>query len=150
MNFSCLGIEPCSEVYPNLWVGSRDSLLLNLRDEGFRALILCAREIQPSASQFPGVSVFRCPFDDDSTKQLSELEKRMVREAGLFVAREIQSNRRTLVTCHAGINRSALVAALALVDIGFSVADAVEQIRSGRDASCLNNKVFLEFLGAPR
>ena len=150
MNFVCMGLEPLSEVYPNLWVGSQESLGSDLRSKGFRSLVLCAKEIQPQAAQFPGVPVFRCPFEDDPTKQLNDLEKRMIREASSFVAREIQSNRPVLVTCHAGINRSALVSALALTEIGFTAKDAVDQIRAGRDAVCLNNPIFLDFLGASR
>jgi protein-tyrosine phosphatase len=52
----------------------------------------------------------------------------------------------TLVHCQAGLNRSSLIAGLALVLDGMSGNEAVETIRRERSAACLCNPEFEEFL----
>jgi protein-tyrosine phosphatase len=51
-----------------------------------------------------------------------------------------------LVRCQAGLNRSALVAALALVHAGQSPQEAVDAIRAGRSLNCLFNRDFVQYL----
>ena len=47
-----------------------------------------------------------------------------------------------LVHCQAGINRSNLVAATALIKMGYAPADAVALLRERRDPAVLANKTF--------
>lgn len=54
----------------------------------------------------------------------------------------------TLVHCSAGLNRSALVVALALVKRGMTPGDAIALIRSKRGTDALHNKTFTEWLMA--
>ena len=52
----------------------------------------------------------------------------------------------TLVHCQAGLNRSGLVAATALVLDGFTAAEAVATLRASRSPAVLCNPAFLEML----
>ena len=44
--------------------------------------------------------------------------------------------------CQAGLNRSSLVAALALVHRGLAPQEAIDAIRAGRSPNCLFNRSF--------
>lgn len=52
----------------------------------------------------------------------------------------------TLLHCTAGMNRSALIAALVLIKDGMSPSDAIEMIREKRFVECLSNKTFHDWL----
>jgi protein-tyrosine phosphatase len=54
----------------------------------------------------------------------------------------------TLVHCSAGLNRSALVVALALIKRGMTPGDAIALIRSKRGSDALHNKTFTDWLMA--
>lgn len=61
------------------------------------------------------------------------------------IARWVNSCRRegpTLVHCQAGLNRSSLVVACALVQEGMSGTEAIDLIREKRSPACLCNKSF--------
>lgn len=51
-----------------------------------------------------------------------------------------------LVHCQAGLNRSSLVAARALMLAGASADEAIRQIREARSPACLCNPLFEDFL----
>jgi protein-tyrosine phosphatase len=61
-------------------------------------------------------------------------------------ARHVQSGRQVLVRCRAGINRSALVAGLALVQLGYRPDEAVFMMRRARSPYVLFNDSFAAFL----
>lgn len=52
----------------------------------------------------------------------------------------------TLVHCAAGINRSAMVLALALIHDGMKPEDAIALIRTKRSKLCLSNETFEQWL----
>ena len=52
----------------------------------------------------------------------------------------------TLVHCQAGINRSGLVTALALIEEGMKAVDAITLLRSKRSPAVLCNRAFEEWL----
>lgn len=52
----------------------------------------------------------------------------------------------TLVHCTAGINRSSLIVALALIHKGMKPADAISLIREKRSEICLSNQTFESWL----
>lgn len=54
----------------------------------------------------------------------------------------------TLVHCSAGLNRSALVVALALIKRGMTPGDAIALIRSKRGPEALHNQTFTDWLMA--
>lgn len=127
------------EVYPNLWVGAKPPLGNYLRNHGTQVLVLCAMEFQPHAEQFPGVTVLRCPIDD-ATPTPSEVM--LVKQTARDVARHVKHGRHTLVTCQMSLNRSALVASLAMIHLGVKPTEAIARVRAKRGEYALCNKDF--------
>lgn len=100
-----------------LYIGAEPPAGPGLYASGFDVLVLCAEEFQPPVSQFPGLSVIHVPFDD-STNRLRANQLRRLQIVALQVAEEWKLGKRILVTCHMGINRSALMSALVLSAAG--------------------------------
>lgn len=65
-----------------------------------------------------------------------------------LAADRVQAGKRVLVRCQAGLNRSSLVAALAMVRLGVEPQDAIDRIRAGRHVNCLFNRSFVEHVRA--
>lgn len=127
------------EVYPNLWVGAKPPLGVYLRDHNTKVLVLCAMEFQPHERSFPGVTVLRCPIDDAT---LTPGEVMLVKQTAKDVARHVKHGRHTLVTCQMGLNRSALVASLAMIHLGVKPVEAITKVRAKRGQYALCNKDF--------
>jgi protein-tyrosine phosphatase len=131
----------CSNIAKRLWVGAVPPFDRDLPD--FDVLVLCAKELQPAQLAFHG-HVIRCPVPDG---QLEMHELKRVLLSGRAVAENLRSGKRVLVTCAAGLNRSALVAALALgLVTRMPVHEILVLIRSRRKPDCLYNKHFVEIL----
>jgi protein-tyrosine phosphatase len=69
-----------------------------------------------------------------------------VRAAARTVAQRVQAVRRVLVHCWAGLNRSGVVSARALMFMGVPVTDAIARVRSARGVWALSNAAFVEWL----
>ncbi|MFG2333377.1 protein phosphatase [Streptomyces sp. NPDC048604] len=69
-----------------------------------------------------------------------------VREAAAATAAAVRDGRPTLVRCFAGYNRSGLVTAQALVELGLDAEEAVALIRRRRSSWALHNEVFVQYL----
>ena len=82
----------------------------------FDMVVMCAAENQPELA-FHG-TVVRCPLQDS---QLSLSELTYAVGASRAVAFALAGGQRVLVTCHAGLNRSALVVLMARVIPGVSL-----------------------------
>lgn len=65
-----------------------------------------------------------------------------------LTADRVREGRTVLVRCQAGLNRSSLVAALALVELGLQPQEAIDRIRAGRHVNCLFNRSFVEHVRA--
>lgn len=63
-----------------------------------------------------------------------------------FAHAEWKNNKKVLVRCQAGLNRSSLVTALVLIREGYTPEDAVALIREKRNEFCLFNKEFEDFI----
>jgi len=125
----------------SLWVGAAPPFDRDL--PGFDVLVLCTKEIQPEQVGFHGYTV-RCPISDDI---LSPLEIRLVLEAAPLVSDSMVARRHVLVTCAQGINRSVLVASLALARITrLSADDLIRIMRRRRHPSALYNPHFQDLL----
>lgn len=108
----------------------------------FDVLVLCAEELQPPASAYPGVTVLHVPLDDaDPTGD--EILRAVA--AGKNVAARLRQGARVLVTCAQGRNRSGLVVGLALEELDVPWATAVRRIRQNRE-NALTNRAFVRFL----
>jgi protein-tyrosine phosphatase len=131
-----------SAISRRLWVGSVPPFDRELPD--FQMLVLCAYEHQPKPADiaFQG-SVVRCPILDDTP---TPWEKQRVLDAARQVATALSAKQTVLVTCHAGRNRSALVAGLSLCMVTrASGAQIVEVLRSRRP-NALTNPHFVGLL----
>ena len=71
-------------------------------------------------------------------------------ESELYALAECVNNYRdrgvTLVHCQAGLNRSGLVAALSMIQMGMTPKNAIAILRNKRSPAVLCNKVFEEWL----
>lgn len=124
----------------SLWVGGKPPLD---REIPFDTLVLCAREVQPERLGF-SKQVIRVPLPDSS---LSSYELRRALAGGQQVAAALAGRRRVLVTCYAGLNRSALVASLALGLVTRMEPDQIiELMRTRRSPDALHNPHFVEYI----
>lgn len=127
-------------IAPKLWVGSapeEDACRV------FDVVVLCAEEYQPALSCAVYVG-----FNDTQTPSTRDV-KQAVRAAKV-VAAERAKGKRVLVTCAAGVNRSALVAAMALLIEGSSARSAIRALRKHRKPpngmTPLRNRAFVRLL----
>lgn len=138
-----MSLSDRSEIAPRLFVGSKPSLG---RLEGVDVLVLAAEEYQPDAAKFPGVEVMHMPIDD-SALGMSAHEVVAVLQTAARVARRLRAGRAVLVTCQMGLNRSALVAAIALHEIyGMTADEIIRRLRVARGAYSMSNPHFERML----
>lgn len=130
-----------SLIVPNLAIGSVPPRGKLLRDYGVDVLVLAAKEAQPPSSDFPGVRVIHAPYADRFFEPLAPATKRRVVQVAKQVADALKEKQNVLVTCLMGLNRSGLIAGLALRFLGMSGPEAVDQIRLKR-AGALSNPTF--------
>jgi protein-tyrosine phosphatase len=108
----------------------------------FDVVVLAAMEIQPRA--LPGnPEILRVPLDD--AKPTAE-EIRLAILAARKVSRRLRADKRVLVTCHMGLNRSGLVTGLTLIELGATADQAVRAVRRARGSLALSNPHFVEVL----
>lgn len=69
-----------------------------------------------------------------------------VQDLARATARAVAGGRTVLVRCHSGYNRSGLVVAQALVELGHDAATAVGLIQEKRSPWALNNTTFRDYL----
>jgi hypothetical protein len=133
-----------NEVAPNLFVGRRPV-------PGSRfdvdTIVLAAMEYQLPASLFPGVEVLHVPLDDAPRQPMRPEEIEGAIFTGQRVARRLRMGKRVLSTCAMGLNRSSLVAALAMSEVyGMGADEIVERIRQARGEWALSNPHFVQLL----
>ena len=136
------------ELRDRLWQGSAPPMGPRVARAGFDLLVLCAEEYQPAAESFGGVRVLHAPNDD--AFKLTKSQWRGAQKASLEVADALERGEKVLVTCAAGLNRSGLVSALAMLRLAGTAADAgavVAQIQTRRFMA-LCNDAFVEFVHA--
>lgn len=133
----------CSEVAPGLWIGSTPANA-GETDPMFNVVVQLyssepynyhAHQVLVTATMFDTATNPLNPFPDD------KLLKNLARLTALAVARM----KPVLVHCHQGLNRSGLVAALALCRMGVKPEAAVMQVMQRRQGS-LFNRQFVEWI----
>ena len=133
-----------SEVIPGLYVGSKPS---PGRHEGVDVIVLAAMEYQPPAHLFPGTEVIHAPLDDAPGRHMRADEISIATKAADRVARLLRSDRRVLITCQLGRNRSSPIAALAMHDVyGMSADEIIARLRRARGSWALSNPNFEKLL----
>lgn len=123
-------------------------------------VVLCAQELQPPASAYPGVAVRHAPFSDHGEPPTRN-EIMTAMHAASTVRSALDRGEDVLVTCHMGLNRSGLVSALALMMPhgrrgNFWLSDetpacltsdqAIALVRRARGEHALGNKWFIRVL----
>jgi protein-tyrosine phosphatase len=125
-----------------LWIGSQP----RPRAAGhFDVIVLCAEELQNIPLQ--GAHVVKAPLDDYKPTA-REVQTALSAARTVHILRK--RGKRVLVTCAQGVNRSSLVAALALMADGMPAETAVHRIRALRKPpngmTPLTNPYFVELL----
>ena len=129
-----------SAVARRLWIGGVPPFD---RDLPFQVLVLCALEHQPEALAFRG-QVIRCPITDGP---LSPRETQWALDAARGVGSALAGGKTVLVTCHAGRNRSALVAGLGLGMVTrMKPEQIVTLVRTKRSLLAFSNPHFVRLL----
>ncbi len=147
-------ILDASELVTGLWQGSLPPPGGAVRAAGFKVLVLCAREYQLQANDYPGVQVVHAPNDDHDHLPLNRDKLQIALGGAHAVATAVREGLPTLVTCAAGLNRSGLVSALSLhLLFGWPGQECVELVQRRRPSSpvhpgrpALNNKEFVAAL----
>lgn len=133
-----------NEVARNLFVGSKP---LPGRHAGIDVIILTAMEYQPPAELFPETEVIHVPLDDAPDRPMRHDEIAAALGGATRVARRLNEGRRVLVTCAMGLNRSALVAALAMHEVhGMGADEIIARLRRARGSWALSNPNFEKLL----
>jgi protein-tyrosine phosphatase len=136
------------KVGKNLWVGGLPTDPSAV-DKNFDALVLAAKEFQDvfPVHKFPGTQVIHAPMNDAKP---SQAEADQAVDAGVKVMKLNLAGKKVLVTCAAGVNRSALIAAIAMMSSGLSADDAISRIRKHREppsgSTPLKNQHFVQML----
>jgi len=127
-----------SRIHPRLWQGNKYSLHQRIATQ-FQLIVLCAAEVQPARDEFPShVKIIRCPLHDVE-EPLSELDANRVMHTAQRAARSVLHDRRTLITCRGGFNRSGLVMATTLhLLTGRPGVECVQVVRRRREGALFN------------
>jgi len=134
------------EIVPRrLYVGAHPRGWVPKRGEEFDLHVLTARELPKTDLRIAKDWIY-VPLDD-KPGLVSTHEANMIRDAANRVAAAIVSGERVLVTCHMGINRSATVAARALMAAGNSAEKSIALVRAKRPGT-LQNPDFVAWLKA--
>lgn len=130
-----------SNITTRLWIGSKPPFDRDL--PAFDVIVLCAQELQPDRLAFARKAL-RVPLPDSA---LNSDELRRAVMGGKEVAKGLRSGKRVLVTCAAGLNRSALVASLGLgMATTLSADQIIELVRARRGSYALHNPHFVEYI----
>nr|BFE55772.1 dual specificity protein phosphatase family protein [Dactylosporangium thailandense] len=138
--------DPWNEIVGGLWMGGHHHL-----DAGVVVPAVVGSEFDLVVSLHerdghgpdPGVE-HRVVDVPDQPLRADQLEA--VRRVAELTADAVRADRRVLVRCHRGYNRSGLVIAHALVLLGHQPDDAIDMIRRRRSTRALNNATFVDYI----
>ena len=139
--------DPWNEVVPGLFMGGHDVRAQSptacvVGDEFDLVVSLTSR---PGYGPSPGVEHVIARLAD---AVLDPPGVARVQELGSLVAAAVTDGRRVLVRCSGGLNRSGVVVAEALVQLGRSPEEALALVRAARGPWALTNPGFVAYLGA--
>ncbi|MEV8096919.1 protein phosphatase [Kitasatospora sp. NPDC085879] len=138
---------PWDEIVPGLWMGGHywtdPAGELQLAVAGGEFDLVVSLYAAPGHGPAPGVEhlVAEIPDAPLAAGQIKDVQ-RLARAA----AQAVSARRAVLVRCHSGYNRSGLVVAQALVELGAEPAAAVGLVRRRRSPWALHNHVFEDYL----
>ncbi len=134
-----------ARVFGTLWIGSAPEP--NCEElKNWDALVLSAWEHQPPPAGFCGLLVLSLDLDDSGPPP-TDAEVRAAKKAAHQVSCWLRAEKRVLVTCRMGLNRSGLIVALALIEAyGLHPRFAIETVRRARGSEALNNPHFRKII----
>lgn len=146
---------PWDEIVPGLWMGCHDYMEYPDAPYESDAFILPDDfDIVFSLYRRHGLAVpdgierKELFVRDDRINGLSPDDTNKVRAFADEAYDHHQAGRKVLVRCQAGLNRSGLVVALALLRMGYSASEAVALIRERRSPWALYNERFVGLINA--
>lgn len=131
------GLNEADEIIPGLWMGCNPTSIDQYD---------CVFSVTTHRTNYQipvGKRVYITPFEDEDKIPPYEFLVSIVDE--VYNQRNIQ-NRKVLVHCTAGINRSGLIVAMVMEYIGWEINQAIAHIRKTRGDVCLYNKTFTDWL----
>ncbi|MFE2144828.1 protein phosphatase [Streptomyces sp. NPDC059456] len=138
---------PWNEITTGLWMGghqwtdpSGDRHAAVVGTEFGLVISLFSR---PGHGPGPGIEHLVAEMPD---RPLTAEQIHAVQQLARTAARAVRDGRTVLVRCHSGYNRSGLVVAQALIELGWETTTAVETIRRNRSPFALHNRIFEEYL----
>jgi protein-tyrosine phosphatase len=137
-----------TEVLPNLWIGGTDDddilgrgeVEPRITLENFDTVVTLHAWSNPADW---GVKELRYAFHDGEVKDFDPAELKFLVDAIFF---DWQREKRVLVRCLAGLNRSALVVTMFLMHIGYGAQEAIDLLRGLRSKWVLHNENFENWL----
>jgi len=138
---------PAKEIVPGLWVGSQgDSRSLDfMRRHDIRLVVNCSRNIPSRFRKGQGIKYLRVAVDDAPYEQNEML--RALPAVVPAIDEMLRAGRGVLVHCHAGMQRSAAVAAGYLMwKRGLSARQAMAQVNRVKEETFWPAPTFAEAL----
>ncbi|MFE0465303.1 protein phosphatase [Kitasatospora sp. NPDC058965] len=136
-----------NEVRPRLWLGGHfwvgpdgDVQTAVVGAEFDLVISLFTR---PGHGPHPGVAHLVSEIPDGP---LTAEELHSVQQLAVTAAEAVRNDRTVLVRCHSGYNRSGLVVAQTLIELGQDSTTAISLIRQARSPWALNNQSFVQYL----
>ena len=138
---------PWSEVRPRLWLGGH----FWAGPDGEVQTAVVGAEFDLVISLFlrtghgpdPGVDHLVTEIPDSP---LTAEQIRSVQQLATTAAEAVRNDRTVLVRCHSGYNRSGLVVAQTLIELGQDATTAIALVRQRRSPWVLNNQTFEQYL----
>ncbi len=110
-------------------------------------LLVVVSDEQPSTSSFRAhPNVLHLQLADSAEEAWTWNQLADVLQLAALVARSVKDGRSAMVTCECGLNRSGLLAALALLKLGHPAPEAIDLVRRCRGPLALTNRRFVELL----
>lgn len=134
--------RPWDQVIPNLWLGGHHTQTDDavVTDE-FDIVVSLFRLWGYGPSQGVQHVYFQMDDADLDPEHHTSLDK--IAEVIVY---ELSQQKKILVRCQAGMNRSGLVVGLAMLKMGWSVDDILKRLRAARSPYVLFNQDFVRYL----
>ena len=166
-DWPAMATEPWSEIIPGLWIGGHDyvepyetspnglecpEVTASNRDASHKVVskgplglfdTVVSAYHRAGYEPDPPTEYLTVPFPDS---RLDERAQALAIDAAALIATRVSEGKKVLSRCQAGLNRSSLMAGLAMVRLGFSGEDAVQLIRARRSPWALCNEEYAQFI----
>ncbi|MFB6888914.1 protein phosphatase [Kitasatospora sp. NPDC056327] len=138
---------PWNEVRPRLWQGGHfwagPDGEVQTAVVGAEFDLVISLFTRPGHGPHPGVDHLISEIPDGP---LTAEQLHSVQQLAVTAAEVVRNDRTVLVRCHSGYNRSGLVVAQTLIELGQDPATAIALIRHSRSPWALNNQTFEQYL----